>query len=72
MGVMESMRSSSDSTLMQIVMVLVVLSFIGWYAVPQGDKASIVATVNGERIMDTEYRQLSSPAKARREAESGR
>lgn len=72
MGVMESMRSSSDSTLMQIVMVLVVLSFIGWYAVPQGDKASIVATVNGERIMDTEYRQLYSNVKARREMDLNR
>lgn len=72
MGVMESMRSSSDSTFMQIVMVLVVLSFIGWYAVPQGDKASVVATVNGERIMDTEYRQLYSRVKAYREQQLGR
>lgn len=72
MGVMESMRSSSDSTFMQIVMVLVVVSFIGWYAVPQGDKASVVATVNGSRIMDTEYRQLYSLAQARQEEIGGR
>ena len=72
MGVMESMRSSSDSTFMQIVMVLVVLSFIGWDAVPQGDKTSVVATVNGERIVDTEYRQLYSRVKAYQEQRTGR
>ena len=72
MGVMESMRSSSDSTFMQIVMVLVVVSFIGWYATPQGESTSIIAKVNGEHIMDTEYRQVYSNAKASQENNLGR
>ena len=55
MSVLESMRSGSDSTFMQVVMALVVVSFIGWYAVPQGDKTSVIATVNGVKIMDTSY-----------------
>ncbi|MEZ4316510.1 MAG: SurA N-terminal domain-containing protein [Myxococcota bacterium] len=69
MGVLESMRSSSDSTFMQVVMVLVIISFVFWYAVPQGDTTTVVATVNGERIMETEYRTLFSNAKNAREVQ---
>ncbi|MCB9668189.1 MAG: SurA N-terminal domain-containing protein [Alphaproteobacteria bacterium] len=67
MGVLESMRSSSDSTGMQVILVLVIISFVGWMAMPQGDKTMPVARVNGVPIMDTEYRQLYSNAKAERE-----
>lgn len=30
MGVLESMRSSSDSTFMQVLLVAIVFSFVGW------------------------------------------
>jgi peptidyl-prolyl cis-trans isomerase D len=40
---------------MQVVMFVVILSFIFWYATPQGDQANVVAEVNGQRIMSTEY-----------------
>jgi len=69
MSVLESMRSSSDSTGMQVVMVLVVVSFVFWYAVPQGDTTTVVAEVNGVRIMETEYRQVYSRAKNQREVQ---
>lgn len=55
MSVLESMRSGSDSTFMQVVLALVILSFVFWYAVPRGDQSSVVATVNGVKIMDTSY-----------------
>lgn len=63
MGLLENMRAGTDSTFMQVVLGLVVVSFVFWYAAPQGDKSKVVATVNGQEIMDTvqtrEYRQLA-------------
>jgi peptidyl-prolyl cis-trans isomerase D len=55
MSVLEQLRSGSDSSFMQVVMFVVILSFIFWYATPQGDQANVVAEVNGQRIMSTEY-----------------
>lgn len=72
MGVLESMRSSSDSTFMQVVLVAVIVSFVGWMAMPQGDKTTAVARVNGEPIMDTEYRRLFARVVDRREQEQNR
>lgn len=67
MGILESMRSSSDSSFMQVVLVLVMISFVGWMAMPQGDKTVAVAKVNGVSIMDTDYRQLYTSEAARLE-----
>ncbi|MFT4623558.1 MAG: hypothetical protein ACI8PZ_002214 [Myxococcota bacterium] len=55
MSVLEQLRSGSDSSFMQVVMFVVILSFIFWYASPQGDIAGIVVEVNGEKIMTTDY-----------------
>jgi peptidyl-prolyl cis-trans isomerase D len=55
MGLLEKMRSSSDSTFIQVVMALIILSFIGFYGQPSGDRSGVIATVNGTRILDTEY-----------------
>lgn len=55
MGLLEQMRSGTDSTGMQIMFGLVVVAFVGFYVQPQGDRAGVIATVNGERIMDTEF-----------------
>jgi len=69
MSVLESMRSGSDSTGMQFLMGLVVLSFIGWFAMPQGDRSAVVAVVNGKKILSTDhtraYRQNLYQAEAR-------
>ena len=54
MGILEQMRSGSDSTFMQVVLAMVVVAFVGMYVRPTGERAGLVATVNGTRIMDTE------------------
>jgi peptidyl-prolyl cis-trans isomerase D len=55
MSLLESMRSGSDSTFMQVVMALVVVSFVGMYGVQSGqDKSQVVASVNGTKIMSTD------------------
>jgi peptidyl-prolyl cis-trans isomerase D len=57
MSVLESMRSGTDSTFMQIVLAIVVVSFIGWGAQNGGSTQDIVATVNGEAITSIEYNE---------------
>ena len=54
MGVLEQMRSSSDSTFMQVVLALVVIAFVGVYARQQGPRIGVAATVDGVRIMETD------------------
>lgn len=48
---------------MQVVLGLVLLSFIFWYSTPNGDKSGVLAKVNGETITDTlfmrEYRMAT-------------
>jgi parvulin-like peptidyl-prolyl isomerase len=51
MSILESMRSGTDSTFMQVLLAVVVVSFVFWFATPQGDVAAEVANVNGTRIM---------------------
>lgn len=55
MGLLENMRAGTDSTFMQVVLGLVVVSFVFWYANPQGDKSGKVAEVNGTAITTTDY-----------------
>jgi len=72
MSILEQMRSGSDSTFMQVVMAAVVISFIGWYAVPDGDRSNVVAVVNGEKILDTEFSRRYTAAVRNMEAMTGR
>lgn len=72
MSILEQMRSGSDSTFMQVVMAAVVISFIGWYAVPDGDRSNVVAVVNGQKILDTEFSRRFSAAQRNMEAMTGR
>lgn len=58
MSLLERMRSGTDSTLMQIVLVLVVVSFIGWGVLPQGDQKRVVATVNGVEILQEDFQPV--------------
>jgi peptidyl-prolyl cis-trans isomerase D len=55
MGILERMRSGSDSTFMQVVIAGVVIAFVFSLANPQADMSSTVAMVNGQAILDTEY-----------------
>lgn len=55
MGVLESLRSSSDNTGMQVILVMVVIAFIGVTAIQPGERSRVVAEVNGTRIMDTQF-----------------
>lgn len=67
MGVLEQMRSGSDSTFMQVILAMVVVAFVGMYMRPEGERSGIVATVNGVRIMDTDYSRAYRLALAREE-----
>lgn len=40
---------------MQVMLGLVLLSFVFWYSKPNGDVGGVVARVNGETITDTEF-----------------
>lgn len=55
MSVLERMRGSTDSTPMQIVLVLIVIAFIGWTAFPQGETVQVAVEVDGERVLFQEY-----------------
>ena len=51
MSILESMRSGTDSTFMQVLLAVVVVSFVFWFTKPQGDLIAERANVNGTRIM---------------------
>ncbi len=72
MGVLERFRSGSDSTFMQVVLALIIIAFIGLYVNPQGDRSGVVASVNGEKIMDTTYGRAYRNELRRIELGSGR
>jgi peptidyl-prolyl cis-trans isomerase D len=57
MSIMERLRSSTDSTPMQVVLILIVIAFLGWTQLPQGQTVQVAAVVNGERVLEQEFRQ---------------
>jgi peptidyl-prolyl cis-trans isomerase D len=57
---------------MQLVLVAVVISFVFWYATPQGQTTTVVAEVNGEPIMETEFRNLYTGVQNEQERNLGR
>lgn len=60
MSVMEKIRGSTDSTVMRVVFVLIVLVFVFW-GVGTGagmQSTQAIAQVNGERITDTELQRV--------------
>ena len=59
MGILEQMRSGQDSTFMQVVMALLIVAFVALYIRPGGDRSQIVATVNGQKILDNVYKNIS-------------
>ncbi|MFT7521797.1 MAG: peptidyl-prolyl cis-trans isomerase D, partial [Kiritimatiellia bacterium] len=71
MSIMEKMRGSTDSTPMQVVLVLIVIAFVGWFAVPQGDKVYVVVEVNGERVLQQDFGRRYGTEKQIREIQSG-
>jgi len=52
------MRSGSDSTFMQVLIGLLIITFIGLNGRMFGDRSAVVATVNGHKILDTEFRRV--------------
>jgi peptidyl-prolyl cis-trans isomerase D len=56
-SLLERMRSGSDSTFMQVLIALVMISFLGWWGHPKGETSRTVAVVNGERILEPEYQR---------------
>ena len=71
MSLLESMRSGTDSTFMQVMLGAVVLSFVFWYAAPQGDTGSVVATVNGSTVTGIEFSRVARQQKQSYESRSG-
>jgi peptidyl-prolyl cis-trans isomerase D len=68
MSILDKMRSGTDSTLMQIVLGLVLISFVAWSGAPDGDKSGVIAKVNGRPILGTTYQRSLSIAERNREA----
>ena len=72
MSLLERMRSSTDSSGMQLIFAAIVIAFIFAYGQTYGDKAGVVATVNGVPIRPTdfsrEYRMAESQAGSMDEA----
>jgi len=71
MSVLESMRSGTDSTAMQILLAAVLVSFMVWGAGPSGNQGTTVATVNGTPITDTTFRRAYLNAKNQQESLKG-
>lgn len=64
MSIMEKMRGSTDSTPMQIVLILIVVAFVGWFALPQGEQVNVALEVDGQRILMSEFGPRYHLAKA--------
>ncbi len=64
MGVMEQIRGGTDSSLMKFVLIAIVITFVFWGIGGSGDTSTVVATVNGERITDTEFTRRLRQASA--------
>lgn len=71
MSILEKFRSGQDSTFMQLVMVVIILSFIGFMGRSRGDKGGNVAVVNGVPISDIEFNRAYRSEARRREVERG-
>ena len=69
MSLLERMRGSTDSTPMQIVLILIVVAFVGWYALPQGEKVSVAVEVDGDRVLQQQFGQRYYSEKRLREIE---
>ncbi|MEQ1564013.1 MAG: SurA N-terminal domain-containing protein [Myxococcota bacterium] len=67
MGILERMRSGSDSTPMQVVLLLVILAFIGLNGNTFGDRSAVVVEVDGVKILETDYQRRFRQVLAQRE-----
>lgn len=71
MSILESMRTGSDSTLMQIVLAAVVVSFVGWgVGAGSGNTTQTIATVNGDTISGVEFNRAYRMAEQQRSQRS--
>lgn len=58
MPIMETIRRGTDSTAMKIVFGAIVLVFVFWGVGAQGPTSLTIATVNGDRITDTQFQRI--------------
>ncbi len=72
MGVLEQMRSGSDSTFMQVIIFAVAISFIFMLGRPDTGQTRAVAVVNGDKIMGTELSREYRNELRRSERQAGR
>lgn len=72
MGIMENMRGSTDSTFMQIVIAGIIIAFIGWFAVPQGNTVNVAFTVDGERVLQGDFGRMAYAMRSQFDAGQGR
>jgi peptidyl-prolyl cis-trans isomerase D len=72
MGILEKMRSGQDSTFMQVVMALIIVSFVGFMGNSGGNKGSNIAVVNGVPITDIDFSRAYRMESRAREAEMNR
>lgn len=54
---MEKMRAGTDSFAIQALFVVIVVSFVFWGVGGSGPTSTTVATINGDRITDTEFQK---------------
>lgn len=54
MSILEKMRSGQDSTFMQVILAIIIIGFVGLNGRVFGDTSAIVATVNGDQILENE------------------
>ena len=71
MSLMEKLRGSTDSTPMQVVLILIVVAFVGWYALPQGEQVNVALQVDGDRILMSEFGPRYHLAKSMVESQEG-
>lgn len=58
MGILERIRGGADGALIQVVLVIIVVTFVFWGVGTSGPATRSVALVNGQRITDTEFSKV--------------
>ncbi len=58
MAMMETVRGATESSTMKAFLIIIATTFVFWGIGNQGPTSSVVAEVNGDRITDTQFRQV--------------
>lgn len=71
MSLMESFRSGTDSSFMQVIVLAIIISFVGWGVGMSGNSTRTEAWVNGEAINGLEFARVYRSAEQRLSAQQG-